>query len=212
MPGRVNLAALQKSSTQQIHHSLRMYRAIRLIPDHYPNRWASQFAAVELHAIWERYAEKRLIAALNHNAVHFLEQNEAKGVKRVPLGLASYIVRSGRTFFDFKSSSDLINIGDRLLSALGNPFRELTEKQKLYINCLATIRNRIVHRSDAADHSYRKFLRAAPYHMKFVPNPDEFLNAPDKRSDSPARGEPRVVSFALIMIEAIELTAQPDPV
>jgi hypothetical protein len=33
--------------------------------------------------------------------------------------------------------------------------------------------------------------------MKFVPNPDEFLNTPDKRSDSPARGEPRVISFAL---------------
>jgi hypothetical protein len=211
MSGRVNLAALEKSSTQQIHHCVRMYSEIRLIFDHYPNRWASQFAAVELHAIWERFAEKRLIAALNHNAAHFLEQNAAKGVKRVPLGLASYIVRGGRRFFDFKNSSDLISIGDRLLSPLGNPFRELTEKQKLYINCLATIRNRIVHRGDAADHSYRKFLRGAPYRMKFVPDPDEFLNATDKRSDSPARGEPRVISFALIMIEAIELTAQPDP-
>ena len=123
MPGRVNLAALEKSSTQQIHHSLEMYSEIHLIPSPYPIRWASQFAAVELHAIWERYAEKRLIAALNHNAAHFLEKNEAKGVKRVPLGLASYIVRSWRRFFDFKSSSDLISIGDRLLSGLGNPFR-----------------------------------------------------------------------------------------
>jgi len=211
MSGRTNLAALAKSSTQQIHHSLRMYGEIRLTSDHYQNRWASQFAAVELHAIWERYAEKRLIAALNHNAAHFLERNEVKGVKRVSLGLASYIVRGGRKFFDFKDSSDLISMGDRLLSTRYNPFRELTTEQKQYINCLATIRNRIVHRSDAAHESYRKFLQRTLYRMKFVPEPDEFLNAIDRRDESPARGEPRVISFAVVMIEAIELTAQPDP-
>src|ERR1700722_5347990 len=111
----VNLAALAKSSTQQIHHSLRMYREIRLSSDHYPNRWASQFAAVELHAIWERYAENRLIAALNHNPAHFLGRNRVKGVKRISLGLASYIVRAGRKFFDFKNSSELIGLGDRFL-------------------------------------------------------------------------------------------------
>ena len=203
--------ALEKSSMRQIRHSLNMYSDIRLTSFHSLNRWASQFAAVELHAIWERYAEKRLIAALNHNAAHFLEENEAKGVKRVPLGLASYIVRGGRRFFDFKNSSDLISMGNRLLSPVGNPFSELTKEQKLYIDCLATIRNCIVHKSEAADRSYRKVLGGAPYRMKFVPSPGEFLNAPDKRSDSPARGEPRVVSFAFMMIEAIELTAQPDP-
>ena len=206
MPGKINLVRLAKSSMRQIDESLETYDEIRQISDHHPKRWASQFAAVELHAIWERYAEKRLIAALNHYAAHFLEQIDAHGVRRVPSGLASYIVRGGKRFFDFRDSHDLIRIGDRLLSPINNPFRELTDSRKQYINCLGAIRNHIVHGSDAADRTYRESLRGKPYHMKFVPTPGEFLNALDNRRESAARGAPRVIGIGLVLRDAIELT------
>jgi hypothetical protein len=208
MSRKIDLAKIAKSSTVEVRRSLRMYRKICFGTDHNVNRWASQFAAVEVHAAWERYSEKRVIAALNHNASVFLNENSVKGVTRISSGLASYIVRGGRNFFDFKSSADLIRIGNRLLGPLNNPFLRLTTQQRQYLDCLNAIRNFIVHRSDAADQSYRKSLRTL-YRLRFVPDPPEFLNTIDKRSDSPARGDRRIVSFVQIVYDAIEQTAKP---
>jgi hypothetical protein len=59
--------------------------------------------AVEVHQTWERYVEMRLIAALNHDARHFLAAQNITGANHVPLGLATYIIRGGNRYFDFKS-------------------------------------------------------------------------------------------------------------
>jgi hypothetical protein len=207
MPGKVKVDALARAAEDRVRHSLEMYEEIRLFQDHYPKRWVSQFAAVDIHAIWERYAEDRLIAALNHNPAHFLRDKEIKGVARIPRGLASYIVRGGREFFDFKSPRDLIGIATKLVGKDDNPFRLLLDEQKCYLECLGKIRNLVVHRSDAAEQAYRHNLRGEPYRMKFVPEPFEFLNALDNRSGSPARGQPRVCGLAEMVIQAILWTA-----
>ena len=80
-------------------------------------RWMCAMSAVEAHAIWERYVESRLAAALNHAPSHFLPENDVRGVKSVSSGLAFYVIRGGGRFFDFRSMSDLsAGLGARCLA------------------------------------------------------------------------------------------------
>jgi hypothetical protein len=65
-------------------------------------RWVAQMTAVEIHGTWERYVESRLVAALNHSPKHFIKEQNIAGVSGIPTGLAQYIVRGGKRFFDFR--------------------------------------------------------------------------------------------------------------
>lgn len=170
-------------------------------------RWVSQMTAVEIHAIWERYVERRLITALNHGPSFFLVENDIRGVSRISAGFAAYLVRGGRQFFDFRSFAELLQTGDRLLGRDNNPFRVISNRQKQYVDCLAAIRNLVVHRSDAAAKSYRNQLRAI-YGIVAAPEPQEFLNAIDYRSSSPSARMRRLYAFATVVTEVIEGTAR----
>lgn len=167
-------------------------------------RWMCAMGAVETYTIWERYAENRLAAALNHNAKHFLSEFNIRGVKRVSSGLAFYVVRGGR-FFDFRSIANLLDKGDRLLGKTANPFRRIGEDERDYLDALAAIRNKVVHTSDVATLSYKRHLRAL-YDIRYAPEPPEFLSALDKRVTSPLRGRRRLDGLILIVKTAIGAT------
>ena len=96
--------------------------------------------AVEVHAVWERYAEQRLVAALNHSPAFFLNEHWIRGVTRIPSGLAAYAVRGGGRYFDFRSMSDLIDRSDRLLGRVANPFRAIHVNERDYLDALSSIR------------------------------------------------------------------------
>jgi len=161
MARSVNVPALKLRAQEDVSAALQRYAdAAPLIDPANPNqynllRWIAQMTAVEIHAIWERYVEDRLVAALNHNPNHFLLQNNIVGVTRMSRGFARFVVRGGNRFFDFRSLSDLLRKADLWLSKSRNPFRTLTVPHhgyvdRDYIDALSTIRNVIVHGSDAA--------------------------------------------------------------
>jgi hypothetical protein len=154
--------------------------------------------AVEIHGIWERYAEERLVAALNHSPDHFLQSNIVSGVTTIPKGLANYLVRSGGKYFDFRSVSDLIEKGDRFVGKSDNPFRTMRDNDRKHLDALAAIRNCVVHQSEAARSKYKSTL-ASVYGIRTAPDPDEFLNALDMRQSSPARRQKRVVGLSVVV-------------
>ena len=196
MPRTIDLPALKTRSTNAVNHAIARYERAVIAQLHYALvRWIAKMTAVEIHAIWERYVEGHLVAALNHNARHFLVENSIVGVSRVSSGLASYVVRGGGRFFDFRSMSDLMQKGDRWLGAAANPFRLLSADDRAYIDALAAIRNCSVHKSDAALHAYRRVLRTQ-YGIRSAPEPDEFLNAQDRRGTSPGRYQSRLHGLA----------------
>jgi hypothetical protein len=167
-------------------------------------------SAVELYSIWERYAENRLVAALNHNPKHFLKKNNVVGVSRVSLGLARYIIRGGRGFSDFRSTDDLIKKAELWLGASANPFNSLRRSDDLqYLDCLAAVRNRIVHGSDASISAYRQKLRSV-YGIAAAPGPDEFLHAKEDRGRGPAPGPgppaSRLRGLAIVVARSIDAT------
>jgi hypothetical protein len=168
-------------------------------------RWIAQMTAVELHVVWERFAEDRLAAALNHNPSHFLEANQVLGIARVPNGLARFAVRGGERYFDFRSCSDLIERADRLVGTAGDPFRRIPAGDRKYLDVLSAIRNRVVHASDAAIAGYHRALRDV-YGIRAAPEPNEFLNALDKRKGSPARMRSRLHGLALVLERTIAAT------
>lgn len=169
-------------------------------------RWVAKMTAVEIHGIWERYVENRLIAALNHHPEHFLNENSIKSVKRVSLGLATYIVRGGGRYFDFRSMADLSDKSKRWLGN-SNPFLRITKGIGSYIDALAAVRNCVVHGSDAAVSAYKRNLKSV-YSIKYAPTPDEFLHAKDLRITSPARNKSRLDGLATVVEEAIESTGK----
>jgi hypothetical protein len=207
MPKKINLDALISSSRADIAHAMKRYREVSRKLDHFETRWVAQMTAVEVHATWERYAEKRLITALNHYPSHFLLAKKITGVKRISAGFASYLVRDGKNFFDFRSTGELIGIGKRLVGSEHNPFESLNKEQRRYLDCLTAIRNMVVHRSDAAELAYKKAL-ADVYRISSAPGPPEFLHSIDYRYDSPKRGDHRLASFSAIAIDAVETTAK----
>jgi hypothetical protein len=161
--------------------------------------------AVDIHAVWERYVETRLVAALNHSPQHFLEGQNIASVTRIPPGLARYIVRGGRNFTDFRSTGDLMSKADHLLGKDANPFKSLTTKDRSFIDCLAAIRNHVVHGSDASIAAYRRSLKAV-FEIKTAPGPDEFLNAKDNWTPSPARYKSRLHVLAEVIARTIQNT------
>ncbi|WP_316195806.1 MULTISPECIES: hypothetical protein [unclassified Bradyrhizobium] len=162
--------------------------------------------AVEIHGIWERYAEDRIVAGLNHDSSHFISEESISGVSHVTVGLASFIVRRGNKYFDFRSMGDLIGKADGWLGmGSKNPFRSLPAHDRNYIDVLASIRNCVVHGSDAAWGSYRAKLESV-YGISYAPEPDEFLNAKDNRATSPLRYQSRLKGLAKIVERSISQT------
>jgi hypothetical protein len=205
MARRIGLAQHTKQAIGEIARSLRYYKHVSSFDDYSLSRWSSQMVAVDIHAVWERYAEKRLVIALNHNPDFFIKRNHLKGIRKVPAGLASYVVRSGGKFFDFRSMNELTRISKLLIAPEDNPFRVITEEQRSYIECLAAIRNRIAHRSEASEAAYRNQLRSV-FSLRFCPETPEFLNSLDSRRSSPARGRPRIFGIATMVAEAIRIS------
>jgi hypothetical protein len=93
----------------------------------------AKMTAVEVYAIWERYAEMRLTVALAHHPEQLIKDNEIYGLKFIPLGLASVLVRGAGRYFDFRSCAELIDQGNRLVGKTKNPFQPVTKHQKDYL-------------------------------------------------------------------------------
>jgi hypothetical protein len=161
--------------------------------------------AVDAHETWERYVEARLVAAINHDPKHFLTEQNVKGVKHVSYGLARYIVRGGDRYFDFRSTSDLIQRTDKWLAPAQNMFRTIANSDRDYIDAFAAIRNFVVHGSDAAQLAYKRELRRV-YNIHSAPQPDEFLYAQDNRVGSVERYKPRLFGLLTILSRTITNT------
>ena len=158
MPRTIDLRRLKATTVAGIDQSRkRIADAIQAKSHYLLLRWMCQMTAVELHQTWERYVEMRLIAALNHNPRQFLASQNIKGVSRVSYGLATYIIRGGNRYFDFRSMGELIDKADTWV--VNNMFRALPASDRNYIDALAAIRNCVVHRSDASMRAYRRSLR-----------------------------------------------------
>lgn len=168
-------------------------------------RWVASMTAVEVYAIWERYAEKRLAIALTYHPQKLIVENNIKGLRAVSIGLATMLVRGGNRYFDFRSTSDLIEKSDRLVGKPNNPFRNISKQVRDYLDTLGGIRNYIVHQSDSGLASYKSYLSKV-YDVKAKPGPEEFLNAIDSRVNSPAKREPRIVGLIKSVEQAIDLS------
>jgi hypothetical protein len=168
-------------------------------------RWIARMTAIELNAIWERYVEERVVAALNHEPQHFLESNSIVGVKRVSVGLASFIIREGRQYFDFRDCEDLLRRTNRWLTKARNPFGALSADDRLYLDTLSSIRNCIAHQSQAATRRYKHMLRKT-YNIRSAPAPDEFLSSIDRRKHSPAEGYSRIAGLGEVVVVAVAKT------
>lgn len=203
MSKKINIDALKRKTAVELDHAWNRYEATAGL-DYPLRRWVAAMTAVEMHAIWERYAERRLIAALNHNPKHFLSENNITGVFAVSTGFAQYVVRAGARFFDFRSMSDLITKAKRWLGP-AHPFSGLVPKEIEYLDCLAAIRNCVVHRSEASAAGYKRNLRTV-YGLKFAPTPQEFLHAKDFRKKCPAPGNPRLYGLYLVIAVAVKRT------
>lgn len=200
MPKKIDLRALRKKSASEVRDLISRYEATANM-DYIWRRWFATLIAVELHAVWERYVETRLVAALNHSPKHFLEEENIAGIKRISPGFARYIVRGGRNFFDFRSMSELMAKANRWLGKSANPFASLTATDRAFIDCLAAVRNHVVHGSDASFSAYKRSLRSV-FNIKTAPGPPEFLNAKDWWTRSPARYKSRLH----VLAEVVERT------
>ena len=206
MPKKIDLKKLRKEFLSDLNDSVeRLDTAIQKEYDYLLIRWMSAMTSVELHGIWERYVENRLVAALNHSSKHFVDEEGVSGVKHISYGLASYIIRSGGKFFDFRSTAELLRKSDDWLGQASNPFRCLSVGDRQYIDTLAAVRNCVVHGSDASKTSYRYHLKKV-YSIKYAPAPDEFLNAVDNRAASRFRYETRIKGLAKVLENAIQTT------
>jgi hypothetical protein len=206
MPRKVDVKKLKASSRNAITEAMKRIDDAEKAKMHYLLvRWMSAMTAVELHSIWERYSEARIVAALNHDAKHFIAEEDIVGVSHVSFGLASFIVRGGNKYFGFKSMSDLLGKATRWLGKPNNPFQAISTNDRNYIDVLAAVRNCVVHKSDAAWASYRSRLHTV-YGISYPPEPEEFLNAKDNRQGSPLRYESRLKGIATVLDRAIGQT------
>ena len=206
MPRPVDLTRIRTMAATGLSRALERYDAAVSKNLDYPLlRWIAKMTAVEVHAVWERYAEQRLVAALNHSPEHFLNEYSIRGVTQIPFGLASYAVRGGGRYFDFRSMSDLIDRGDRLVGQATNPFRTIPKNDRSYLDTLSSIRNRIVHQSEASIEAYKRSLLAV-YGTKSAPGPDEFLRAMDYRRSSPERYKSRLHGLSTVVGKTIQHT------
>lgn len=199
MPRLLHLPRIRSVATDRIRSTLdRLGRIERSRPHLDDRRWANAMSLVSIHSAWERFAEHRLALELNHSPDHFLKTNIVKGIHSIPKGLALYLVRGGMNYFDFRSCSDLLSKGDKLLSPAGNPFRNITASSRNVLDCMAAIRNAVVHESDSAMDSYKKRLRN-DFGIKSAPSPGEFLDSIDRRRNSPTMGRKRIYFFAHVV-------------
>ena len=206
MPRTVDLNRIRHRALHSVQKTMARYENAGTAKLHYLLvRWIAQMSAVELHVIWERFAEDRLEAALNHDSSYFLETHQVLGITRVPNGLARFAVRGGDRYFDFRSCSDLIYRADKLAGKAGNPFRAIPKQDQHYLDVLSAIRNRVVHGSDAAVAAYRRELRGV-YGITAAPEPNEFLHAIDNRKLSPARKRSRLHGLAAVLERTIATT------
>ena len=206
MPRLIDVRRLQVDAVEEVFDMLDRYEdATETIDDYDLQRWIAQMSAVELNGTWERYVERRLVAQLNRKPAHFIKANDIRGITAITSGLAVYIIRGGRSYFDFRGSGDLKGKIKAWFSEADNPFQELDDDAWGYIDTLAATRNCIVHGSDVSIDRYRKMLRVV-YGMRLIPSPSEFLNAQDQRANSPARRKPRLLGLAEVIMQAIEQT------
>ena len=167
-------------------------------------RWTAQMSAIELHSVWERFAESRLIAALNHHPDAFIATNSIRGIKTIPVGLAEAVIVGPDKYFDFRNTSDLIKRAKQILSDQDNPFLLLKGTIALHLDTLSAIRNYIVHRSDYSWDRYRATLSSL-YGITKAPKPDELLNALDDRKGSIAPRKPRLIGLITAVERAIQV-------
>jgi hypothetical protein len=165
--------------------------------------WVFRMSVVDVHTIWERFAEDRLALAINHHPSYFLLTHDVRGVRQISQGLAYFIVRGGSRHFDFRSMSDLIRKANTCVGADHNPFRELASETKKYLDTLAIIRNYVVHRSDAAAQAYKNRIKAV-YSSGRVSEPEDFLRKKDKRPSSPSRNKEHIYGLIKIVEAAID--------
>ncbi|MEJ2375190.1 MAG: hypothetical protein P8Y71_07095 [Pseudolabrys sp.] len=204
MPRKLDLKRLKTRSTNALNHIMARVESPPKGADHLFIRWMCAMSAVEIHGVWERYAENRLVALLNHDVRHFVSEQSIKGISHVSVGLAYYVVRGGNRYFDFRSMSDLISRADHCAGNAANPFRAIPVSQRNYLDALAAIRNYVVHGSDASIESYKRTLSSV-YGITYAPGPDEFLNALDNRASSPARYKRRFDGLATVVRSAIAM-------
>src|SRR6266480_5763139 len=121
----VDLKGIKKRASEALERTVKRYERLSDTLDYPIVRWVAEMTAVEAHSVWERYAEQRLVAAINHYPQHFIDEYGVRGVTRISAGLAVYLARQGRRYFEFRSTSDLIARGDHLVSDARNPFRLL---------------------------------------------------------------------------------------
>jgi hypothetical protein len=164
-------------------------------------RWVAQMSLVEIHAVWERYAEERLVAAFNRDASHFIRAQEIKGIRHISKSLAHILVRENRDFFQFSNVEGLVAKGKKFLGQENNPFSKIPAEIRTYLNFLAKIRNHIVHESDYSKGRYTTAVKS-DYGIS-APSPGEFLSTIDRRSTSPAQGKSRLHAIALMTQRAI---------
>lgn len=204
MPRRPDISRVKVNAKEDLDDTRTRYMtAHESNMDYLLVRWIASMTAVEVYAIWEWYAEERLTRALANSPRHFLEENDIRGLKSIPIGLATVLVRGGNRYFDFRSTGDLIDKANRLVGKSENPFRNLPTQVKRYLDTLGAIRNYVVHQSDSALVSYKKYLTEV-YNIKSKPEPDEFLNAIDKRASSLTRFKPRLVGLMGTVKQAID--------
>ena len=206
MPRLLDLSVVRNNSLAEIDAAQRRY--VRLhdeLPRVDDRRWLASATLTEMHGAWEQFAERRLVASLNHQPSHFLQDNSVLGVSKIPSGLADYLVRGGRKYFDFRSCSDLIDRADSLVSVQANPFRQISPSFRNHLDVAVALRNFILHGSDAAWDSMKKQLRMH-FTIRAAPKPGEFLDSIDRRAASPMRGERRIIVFSHVFTEVIRNT------
>lgn len=167
-------------------------------------RWAAEMSIVELHAIWEKFAEERLVIALNHNPAFFISDNSIRGTEKITKGLAHVLVKGNQKYFDFRSMEDLVKRATKLLGPSSNPFKTLDRNTQVkYLDALSAIRNCIAHRSEASLVAYKRSLKET-FSIKSAPSPAEFLNAKDNRQISPLKWEKRIYVIAKVVMTVVK--------
>ncbi|TGK04026.1 hypothetical protein EHO59_10950 [Leptospira semungkisensis] len=166
------------------------------------NRWVVCMILVNLQSIWERFAEKRLVSVINHSPDHFLLENNVRGIKKIPVGLAFALIRKGGKYFDFRSYNELIEISKRMVGVDANPFPILKGSLDEYLDTIAIVRNYIVHKSDSSFTSYKRRMKEK-YLMSYPSGPGEFLLSIDYKDNSIKKNEPRINGFFEAVKQAI---------
>src|ERR1700733_12075088 len=105
MARKTDLDLLRTNSKSDIDKLMKRFKELddTLSDDKYHLlRWSAEMSIVELHAIWERFAEERLVIALNHAPSFFIEENSIKGTENITKGLAHVLVKGNQKYFDFR--------------------------------------------------------------------------------------------------------------